>query len=455
MKFGKFQFNEQDYASQGNAILGIRDSGKTYTATFLAERLLDKGIPFVAFDPIGVWRYLRVGRNGQPGYPVVVAGDDGDLPLTPDNAAHIVHAAMQENIPLVIDLYSMGLSKAMWRRIVQESVEVLLYKNKAYGVRHIFIEEAAEFVPQRVSPGMGQVYGEIEQLARMGRNASLGYTLINQRAEEVNKAVLELCDCLFLHRQKGRHSLTALSKWLDIADTTNRQEVIQSLPTLEQGTCWVWPAGSSTPVLVRIPEKDTIHPDPKSPEKASSKGVPADVSEFIERLQGTLAKHSKTDAPAKKYDRSGAAEIQRISSPDLAAEYETKIGELQQRLQNEQNAKAKAESEAAEYRNRLAAVRTLFQPQYETLQRVFDEVKPDGTTALNTSAYDIWLDKLQGKQRDMLQLLIQRRRITKIQLGHLVGMSPNGGSFNTYLSKLRSLKLVSSDGEYIVLNEIE
>jgi len=40
-----------DYASQGNAILGIRDSGKTYTATYLAEQLLDSGIPFIAFDP--------------------------------------------------------------------------------------------------------------------------------------------------------------------------------------------------------------------------------------------------------------------------------------------------------------------------------------------------------------------------------------------------------------------
>jgi len=49
-----------EYASQGNAILGIRDSGKSYTATFIAERLLDAGVPFVAFDPIGIWKYLRV-----------------------------------------------------------------------------------------------------------------------------------------------------------------------------------------------------------------------------------------------------------------------------------------------------------------------------------------------------------------------------------------------------------
>lgn len=165
-------FEATTYASQGNALLGIRDSGKTVTAEGLAERLMDGGIPITVIDPIGRWRFLRVPGKGK-GYPVVVAGGaDGDLPLTPQNAESLIRAAMQN-------------------------------------------EEAAEFAPQRVAPGQGQVYAEIEKLARMGGNALLGYTLINQRAEEVNKAVLELCDTLILHRQKGRNSLTALSKLVD------------------------------------------------------------------------------------------------------------------------------------------------------------------------------------------------------------------------------------------------
>lgn len=81
-----------EYASQGNAILGIRKSGKSYTATYIAERLMDDGIPFVAFDPIGIWRNLKVGNKGA-GYPVVVAGDNGDLPLTSQGAPDIVRAA--------------------------------------------------------------------------------------------------------------------------------------------------------------------------------------------------------------------------------------------------------------------------------------------------------------------------------------------------------------------------
>lgn len=144
------------------------------------------GVPFVSFDPIGVWRFLRVPGAGR-GYPVVVAGgQDGDLALTPETAPRIVEAAMEKGVSLVLNLFSMEMSQADWRKIVRASVELLLHRNAAHGLRHVFIEEAAEFIPQKVYDG--ETYAAVEKLARMGGNVGLGYTLINQRAEEVNKA---------------------------------------------------------------------------------------------------------------------------------------------------------------------------------------------------------------------------------------------------------------------------
>ena len=241
IRFGSLRLDPATFGSQGSAVLGIRDSGKTYTATLLAERMFDAGIPFTAFDPIGVWRFLRVPGEGK-GYPVVVAGgQEGDLPLTPASAPKIVEAAMQNGISLVIDLFDINLSKSHWRQIVRECVRLMLHRNKQYGLRHVFIEEAAEFAPQRVTDG--DVYAEMEKLARMGGNSRLGYTLINQRAEEVNKALLELCDNLFLHRQKGKNSLISLGKWLDYGNVRDHKAIIDSLATLPQGECWAWVAG--------------------------------------------------------------------------------------------------------------------------------------------------------------------------------------------------------------------
>lgn len=286
---GEISIPIDEYASQGNAILGIRDSGKSYTATAIAEGLMDAGIPIIAFDPIGIWRYLRVPSAGK-GYKVVVAGGQhGDLPLTARGAQEIVRAAMRENVSLVVDLYDIQLSKADWREVVGSSIRTLLYENGNHGLRHIFIEEAAEFCPQQVAPDQGRVYAEVEKLARMGGNALLGYTLINQRAEQVNKAVLELCDCLILHRQKGRNSINALSKWLDVASVAGGAEIIKSLPALAQGECWVWPAGSDTPVRTKVPPKNSFHPDRRArqaPER--DRPTEVDVSAFVESMKGSL-----------------------------------------------------------------------------------------------------------------------------------------------------------------------
>ena len=428
-----FSVNSIEYASQGNAILGIRDSGKSYTATAIAEKLFDAGIPFIAFDPIGVWRNLKVGTKRDGGYPVVVAGDNGDLELTVESAPRIVRAAMQGNISLVLDLYSMKLSKADWRRIVQECIQLLLYENKTCGLRHIFLEEAAEFCPQRVGPESGRVYAEIEKLARMGGNASLGYTMINQRAEEVNKAVLELCDCLFLHRQKGRHSLTALGKWLDVADAEDSRGIIKSLPTLSQGECWVWNQGSQKPIKIRVLPKKTIHPDRRNPLLAS-KGVAVDVSAFVQQMKAALL------ADTKETSRTPAKAVAMTRAPAVDT------GEIE-RLNTELRS-ARARVSALE--GVIESLRKALKPQYDALRGIFENTE-SVSAAPSSDAYAVWLDKLHGKNRDMLQVLIEAGSLTRQQLAFRAGISVNSGTFNTYLAKLKSLGLVEKDGDQIKL----
>lgn len=332
-KFGELKIEASAIGSQGNAVLGIRDSGKTYTATLLAEKMFDAGIPFVAFDPIGVWRGLRIPGEGK-GYPVVVAGGkDGDLPLTVAGAPEIVRAAMRGGVSLVIDLFDMALSKNDWKRIVTICVRVLLHENTAYGMRHIFIEEAAEFAPQRPGPDQTVVYAEIEKLARMGRNSGLGYTIINQRAEEVSKAVLELCDNLFLHRQKGKNSLNSLAKWLDIGNAQGAKEIISSLSTLPQGECWAWMEGSDTPVRVKVPAKNSMHPDARAMRGQVKSGVKVkegvDVKSFVSKMKSSLTTiEAEADANDPVKLRKRIAELEKAikagkpapaAGPDLKA----------------------------------------------------------------------------------------------------------------------------------------
>lgn len=454
MKIGALEINTTDLAAQGNAVLGIRDSGKTYTATYLAENMLDAGVPFVAFDPIGVWRFLRVGADGHEGYPVVVAGGEGgDIPLSADSAQNIVRAAMQENIALVLDLYSMNLSKADWRKIVETSIRVLLYENKRYGLRHVFIEEAAEFVPQVVRADMGRVYAEIEKLGRMGRNASLGFTLINQRAEEVNKAVLELCDCLFLHRQKGRHSLTALDKWLSIASTNNAKEIVKTLPGLDQGRCWVWMAGSNQPVFVKVPKKKTVHPDPKHQTDAKHQ-VTVDVSDFVKRMQSSLRKQEASDIGKELETQTKRTKAAKGKVKDAErALANPRYDELEKELQNARLELNQSRMRESQLRAKLETVKVTFAPQYDGLRKVFEEISTVEGVVVDSGAWQTWLDKLHGKNRRMLEILIEHRRISDKRMYFLVGMKKR--SYSTYKSNLIRLGLMKAEGDDLILQDVE
>ena len=60
--------------------------------------------------------------------------------------------------------------------------------------RHVFIEEAHEFIPQRVSGALGKTFNAVSNLVVMGRNRGIGVTLINQRAATINKDVLTQLD---------------------------------------------------------------------------------------------------------------------------------------------------------------------------------------------------------------------------------------------------------------------
>ena len=66
MDIGKLNIDFQRYCTQANSILGIRGSGKTYSATYLAEQLLDWGCPICVIDPSGTWKNLKT-PNGESG----------------------------------------------------------------------------------------------------------------------------------------------------------------------------------------------------------------------------------------------------------------------------------------------------------------------------------------------------------------------------------------------------
>lgn len=468
-----------ELASRGNAVLGIRDSGKTYTATWLAERFLENNVPIIAFDPIGVWRYLKVPATHAKGkgFEVVVAGGEcPDVPLQPESAAKIVEAAINEGVSLVIDLYSLELSKADWKRIVEDSVRTLLYRNKGHALRHVFIEEAAEFIPQRVGPDSGRVYAEMEKLGRMGGNASLGFTLINQRSEEVNKAVLELCDCLFLHRQKGRNSLTALTKWLDFSSGDGRL-IADQLPMLPSGECFLWAGQTDKPAHIKVPVKRSLHPDRRNPDLKKLTLASVDVGAFITKLTPAIEKviaDAKENDPAELKRRIRELEKAKkdVEAPKPDPKSEAARQSLLIAVQDMRNSAQFIDEALPKLHERLAAMERISRELRETADKVFAAThKPDQLDRLRdrmvtkiTPAqfvemgnHELKVSKklkesgltvtLDGPQRQMLKTLAWWKSVgheapTKAQVAAVTGWRVTSGHIKNVSGSLRSAGLI-------------
>ncbi len=290
----EFSVPARKYAIGKNAIIGIPNSGKTYTAMKIAEDLLQAGIPIVVFDVVGVWKYLKVGKRPFKGYKIVVAGGKGcDIELTENNAKDIIHAVLKSRVSIIIDFHSRELGqKSKWKRIVKDIVDVLMYDNEE--LRHVILEEAPEFIPQHIRPEIAQVYGVLESLARTGRNQMLGLTIISQRSEEVNKAVFELCHFVVLHKQTGKNSLLSIQKWIKVRDMEGEQDILNTLPKLAPGDCWAIGL-TEKPHMIHVSGRKTFHPSPD----AEMDEVTMDTKEKIVNVDDFVAKLKKELEAAK------------------------------------------------------------------------------------------------------------------------------------------------------------
>lgn len=426
-----------DYANQGNSIIGIRGSGKTYSATVLAEGLMLANIPIIVFDPTGVWQNLRFGVDGFEGFPVVVAGGlHADIELTVENCTQIVAAALVEGVSLIIDLQGRSTStKSKWLKIVSDCVEYLLEHNQQYGLRHIFIEEAAEFIPQRPNPGGALAYSRLESMARQGRNYGLGYTLINQRAEEIAKAIFEICEMVFVHRQTGKNSLKSIDSWLKYKGLEG-QELVRSLPKLDNGQCWL--IDNNGEQLINILPKRTFHPDPKKGRNTAPANTGTDVSGFIARIKASIGEkpaigHGKEPAAAGDHDQQ--TEIDQLKA---------RISTLEAGYHNlEEKNKALVEKIV-----RILAVASADEENIHSNDLVISAAQPDiifSAPALKSEVPNtarVKAEKVTGKgQAGWFRMLraaamFYPKTISKQRMATLAGINAGGGTFGNYIRQL-------------------
>ena len=133
--------------NRGLAILGMRGSGKSWTAGVVAEELASKGIPFIIIDLMGEYKTLR------EKFPVLIAAlgspDYADLKgLTPESAGTLAEKIVNMGISLILDLkYGTMLDRY---RVLASFLEGLYYTEEKVARPYVLImDEAHRITPEK------------------------------------------------------------------------------------------------------------------------------------------------------------------------------------------------------------------------------------------------------------------------------------------------------------------
>lgn len=224
-------------ATEASAILAMRGTGKSNTGVVFAEEMYDAGIPWCAIDPKGDWYGIRSAADGTgPGLPIPVFGGlFGDLPLVPDAGAFMAELIIEQNLTCVLDVsdFTQG-----------EQARFLTAFGNAYyqaarrkpAVRHLFLEEADEFLPQQVPADMARCVGIWTKIVKLGRRHGIGVTLITQRSATLNKNALSQIETLIALRTSHALDKAAIKGWLDVPEA---KDILAGLSTLKNGQAWV------------------------------------------------------------------------------------------------------------------------------------------------------------------------------------------------------------------------
>lgn len=455
-----------DVQTTTSAVLGIRGSGKTNTATVMVEELVARGRQVVVIDPTDVWWGLRSSADGKrPGHAIVVCGGShGQVPLAAGDGVILADFVVQERCSLVLSLRH--LRKGDQKRLVTDFAEQLYHRKGEAAHRTpllVVIDEADAFVPQRVGGSEARMVGAIEDLVRRGRSAGLGVVLISQRAASVNKDVLTQIELLVAHRHTSPQDRKALDAWVEAHDTAGRRdEFMRQLAGLPVGTAWVWSPGwldVFARVEVRARQTFDSSATPKGGGQAETPKAAADVD--IEALRTRLAatiQEAEARDPRKLLAR--IAELER----ELGARAPESDPDEIERIVQTRVADALAETrkvvDAAASRVRsicqlAGEIRDVLDGQQWTAPatpaKAAVNPRPPARMPRPTkpaAAHD-GNGVIRGGAKRMLEILVSRHpvRFTEAQWATLSGLKRTGGTWATYKSRLVTAGLVERSGD--------
>ncbi|WP_225334287.1 helicase HerA domain-containing protein [Halomicrobium urmianum] len=226
-------------------VTGKSGSGKSNTASVIAEKLLDNGFGLLVVDIDGEYYGLK------EEYEILHVGADEecDIQVTVEHAEKIASLALEENVPIILDISSfLDLEEA--EDLLTEVARHMFAKAKKQKQPYLLlVEECHEWMPEKGS--MGEVGQMMIKIGKRGRKHGLGMVGISQRPADVKKDYITQCDWLVWHRLTWNNDTKVVGRIID-------NEYADAVEDLDDGEAFLMTDWSETIRRVQFHRKQTF-----------------------------------------------------------------------------------------------------------------------------------------------------------------------------------------------------
>lgn len=456
--------------------IGRTGSGKTHACGKLVEELHGIGAQTVVLDSIGNWYGLRIGAGGRgKGLDILVfGGRHGDIPLEHTAGRLVAKVIVEHGISVVLDI-SRFRKNQRDHFCMEFGEELFELKKENDSPMHLVVEEAQRVIPQHTRRGTERLKGVFEDICKIGRNFGIGWSLITQRPQAVDKEVLNQADPLFVFQTSGKHERKAIREWID--EQGLDPEVLKGLSKLKVGTCCFWSPqwldrlerihiekkrtydASATPRVGETRRKPKplakrhltkLHEEMKEMVERADETNPRKLQARIRKLESELAKKPGAKTKGER------VEVPVISKADLRR-LESLCEKLHKLAGKHGVISTQAEAARDEIRTLVDRASKPLRPTPAAQSRPAPPRKPVAT-ARRSSRADAGEGEPKpiraGARRMLVAMATMGRPLTRTQLSLLSGVKMGGGTFGTYLSDISTGGYAVEEGGLWTITDI-
>ncbi len=175
-------------------ITGKSGSGKSNTASVVAEQLLEAGYGLLIVDVDGEYYGLK------EEYELLHAGADEecDIRVSPEHAEKLATLALEENVPIILDVSSYLDPADADEMLLAVARQLFAKAKKQKKPFLVLVEECHEYIPE--GGGMTETGKMLIKIGKRGRKHGLGIVGMSQRPADVKKDFITQCDWMVWHR---------------------------------------------------------------------------------------------------------------------------------------------------------------------------------------------------------------------------------------------------------------